>query len=65
MIIYAIGISMIGFSTDILTLIFARTIQGVGISMFPLQYCQGNYSTLLCFIEIINNYYYIIYYIII
>lgn len=56
---------MIGFSTDILTLIFARTIQGVGISMFPLQYCHGNYSTLLCFIKIFNNYYYIIYYIII
>ena len=37
MIIYAIGVSMAGFSTDILTLIFARTIQGVGISMFPIQ----------------------------
>ena len=38
MIIYAIGVSMAGFSTGILTLILARTIQGVGISMFPLAF---------------------------
>lgn len=29
---------MAGFSTDILTLILARTIQGVGISMFPIAF---------------------------
>src|SRR5215211_3588320 len=38
MIIYTIGVSMAGFSTDILTLILARTIQGVGISMFPIAF---------------------------
>lgn len=38
MIIYAIGVSMAGFSTGILTLILARTIQGVGISMFPIAF---------------------------
>lgn len=36
MMIYAIGVSMAGFSTDILTLILARTIQGIGISIFLL-----------------------------
>jgi len=38
MIIYAIGVSMAGFSTDIITLILARTIQGIGISMFPIAF---------------------------
>lgn len=38
MMIYAIGVSMAGFSTDILTLILARTIQGIGISMFPIAF---------------------------
>jgi MFS family permease len=36
--IYVIGVSMAGFSTDILTLILARTIQGIGISMFPIAF---------------------------
>lgn len=38
MMIYAIGVSLAGFSTDILTLILARTIQGIGISMFPIAF---------------------------
>src|SRR5688572_10964970 len=38
MMIYTIGVSMAGFSTDILTLILARTIQGIGISMFPIAF---------------------------
>ena len=38
MMVYAIGVSMAGFSTDILTLILARTIQGIGISMFPIAF---------------------------
>jgi MFS family permease len=38
MMIYVIGVSMAGFSTDILTLILARTIQGIGISMFPIAF---------------------------
>jgi MFS family permease len=38
MIIYIIGISLGGFSSDISFLIIARVIQGIGISMFPVAF---------------------------
>jgi MFS family permease len=38
MVIYAIGVSMAGFAPDIYFMIFARAIQGVGMSMFPIAF---------------------------
>jgi MFS family permease len=38
MIIYIIGISIGGFSTNIYLLLVARVIQGIGISMFPIAF---------------------------
>ena len=38
MVIYALGVSMAGFASDIYFLIFARAIQGVGMSMFPIAF---------------------------
>ena len=38
MIIYVLGVALAGFSTDIIMLIIARTIQGIGISMFPIGF---------------------------
>jgi MFS family permease len=38
MMIYAIGVSMAGFASDIYFMIFARAIQGVGMSMFPIAF---------------------------
>ena len=38
MVIYAIGVSMAGFASDIYFLIFARAIQGVGMAMFPIAF---------------------------
>lgn len=38
MAIYATGVSIAGFTNDIYTMILARTIQGIGMSMFPIAY---------------------------
>jgi MFS family permease len=38
MVIYAIGVSLAGFATDIYFMIFARAIQGIGMSMFPIAF---------------------------
>jgi len=38
MIIYAAGVPIAGFSTNISTMIIARGLQGVGISMFPIAF---------------------------
>jgi MFS family permease len=38
MVIYAIGVSMAGFASDIYFMIFARLIQGIGMSMFPIAF---------------------------
>ena len=38
MIIYVLGVALAGFSSDIIMLIIARTIQGIGISMFPIAF---------------------------
>src|ERR671922_2913416 len=38
MTIYAIGVSMAGFASNIYFMIFARVIQGIGISMFPIAF---------------------------
>jgi MFS family permease len=38
MVIYATGVSMAGFASDIYFMIFARAIQGVGMSMFPIAF---------------------------
>jgi MFS family permease len=38
MIIYAAGIPIAGFSTNISTMIVARGLQGVGLSMFPIAF---------------------------
>jgi MFS family permease len=38
MVIYAIGVSIAGFASDTYLMIFARTIQGIGISMFPIAF---------------------------
>ncbi|MGC2386683.1 MAG: MFS transporter [Nitrososphaeraceae archaeon] len=38
MVIYAIGVSMAGFASDIYFMIFARAIQGVGMAMFPIAF---------------------------
>jgi MFS family permease len=38
MVIYAIGVSMAGFASDIYFMIFARAIQGIGMSMFPIAF---------------------------
>ena len=36
--IYTIGVSIAGFTNDIYTMIIARTIQGIGMSMFPIAF---------------------------
>ena len=38
MIIYAIGVSIAGFATNIYFLLFARAIQGIGMAMFPIAF---------------------------
>jgi MFS family permease len=38
MVIYVIGVSTAGFASDIYFMIFARVIQGIGISMFPIAF---------------------------
>jgi MFS family permease len=38
LIIYIIGVSIAGFSTNISILLIARVLQGVGISMFPIAF---------------------------
>jgi MFS family permease len=38
MVIYAIGVSMAGFASNIYFMIFARLIQGIGMSMFPIAF---------------------------
>ena len=38
MVIYVIGVSAAGFASDIYFMIFARVIQGIGISMFPIAF---------------------------
>ena len=38
MAIYATGVSIAGFTNDIYTMIFARAIQGIGMSMFPIAF---------------------------
>jgi MFS family permease len=38
MVIYALGVSMAGFASDIYFMIFARAIQGIGMSMFPIAF---------------------------
>ena len=38
MIIYTIGISLAGFSTNIYFLLITRTIQGFGMSVFPIVF---------------------------
>jgi MFS family permease len=38
MVIYVIGVSMAGFASNIYFMIFARVIQGIGMSMFPIAF---------------------------
>ena len=38
MIIYAIGVSIAGFATNICFLVIARAIQGIGMAMFPIAF---------------------------
>ena len=38
MVIYAIGVSIAGFASDVYFMIFARAIQGIGMSMFPIAF---------------------------
>ena len=38
MMIYALGVSIAGFATNIYFLVFARAIQGVGMAMFPIAF---------------------------
>ena len=38
MVIYALGVSMAGFASDIYFMIFARAVQGIGMSMFPIAF---------------------------
>src|SRR5918997_2679048 len=38
MVIYAIGVSIAGFASDVYFMIFARIIQGIGMSMFPIAF---------------------------
>ena len=38
MTIYAIGVSIAGFATNIYFLLFARAIQGIGMAMFPIAF---------------------------
>src|SRR5918994_1022134 len=38
MVIYAIGVSITGFASDVYFMIFARAIQGIGMSMFPIAF---------------------------
>jgi MFS family permease len=38
MIVYAAGVPITGFSTNISTMIIARGLQGIGLSMFPITF---------------------------
>ena len=38
MVIYTIGVSIGGFSNDFIILLIARTIQGIGLGMFPIAF---------------------------
>jgi MFS family permease len=38
MVIYVIGVSIAGFASNIYFMIFARVIQGIGMSMFPIAF---------------------------
>src|ERR671915_429996 len=38
MVIYAIGVSVAAFASDVYFMIFARAIQGIGMSMFPIAF---------------------------
>ena len=38
MVIYVVGVSTAGFATDIVFMLIARAIQGVGLSMFPIAF---------------------------
>ncbi|HYX57083.1 MAG TPA: MFS transporter [Nitrososphaeraceae archaeon] len=38
MVIYAVGVSTAGFASNIYFMIFARIIQGIGMSMFPIAF---------------------------
>jgi MFS family permease len=38
MVIYAIGVCLAGFSSNIYFMLFARSIQGIGMSMFPIAF---------------------------
>jgi MFS family permease len=38
MIIYAVGVSIAGFATNIYFMLFARAIQGFGMAMFPIAF---------------------------
>ena len=38
MAIYTVGVSLGGFASDFLTMIIARTIQGIGLGMFPIAF---------------------------
>jgi MFS family permease len=38
MAIYTVGVSLGGFANDFLTMIIARTIQGIGLGMFPIAF---------------------------
>jgi MFS family permease len=38
MVIYALGVSIAGFASDIYFMIFARAVQGIGMSMFPIAF---------------------------
>ncbi len=38
MAIYTVGVSLGGFSNDFVTMIIARTIQGIGLGMFPIAF---------------------------
>ena len=38
MVIYAVGVSLSGFATNIYFMLIARAIQGIGMSMFPIAF---------------------------
>ena len=38
MVVYAIGVSIAGFTSDVYFMVFARAIQGIGMSMFPIAF---------------------------
>src|SRR6266508_6871489 len=38
MVIYTVGVSMAGFAPNIYFMIFARAVQGIGMSMFPIAF---------------------------